>query len=92
MELRSIVKKAEKVQKDFPKPIRENHVFQLFFLKDGEYQSVEVAEVKEIDFAEVIQHLNQGKSIFIKRKQTRRRNQKLRLSEDRREHWYFTHI
>jgi len=93
MELRSIVRKAEKIQKDFPKPIRENHVFQLFFLKnDDENQSVQVVEVKEIDFAEVIQHLNQGKSIFITRKQTRKRNQKPRLSEDRRESWYFTHI
>lgn len=92
MKMRNIVRKAEEIHKDFPKPIRENYVFQLFFLKDDEDQSVQVVEVKEIDFAEVIQHLNQGKSIFITRKHTRERNQKSRLSEDPRELWYFTHI
>ncbi len=92
MKLRNIVKKAEEIHKDFHKPIGKEHVFQLFFLKDDEDQSVQVVEVKEIDFAEVIQHLNQGKSIFITRKQTRERNQNSRLSEDHREPWYFTHI
>lgn len=92
MELRSIVRKAEQIQKDFPKPIREEHVFQLFFLKDDKDQNIQVVEVKEIDFAEVIQHLNQGKSIFIKRKRILDRNKNPRLSEDQREPWYFTHI
>jgi hypothetical protein len=40
-------------------------LFQLFFLRDNEDQSVEVEEVEEIDFREVKKHLENGESVFI---------------------------
>ena len=43
----------------------EKPMFQLFFLKDDEDQSVEVEEVEEIDFREVERRLEQGESVFI---------------------------
>lgn len=43
-------------------------LFQLFFLKDDAYQSVEIDEVTEIDFRIVEQRLEQGESVFITRK------------------------
>lgn len=45
---------------DLQKPL-----FQLFFLKNDEKQSVEVFEVEEIDFPQVISHLKQGESVFM---------------------------
>ena len=44
----------------------ETPLFQLFFLKDNEDQSVEIEEVEKIDFREVKKRLNQGESVFIK--------------------------
>ncbi len=46
--------------------------FQMFFLKDDKNQSVEVAEVDEIDFEEVKSRLERGESVYI----TRKREQK----------------
>ena len=70
----------------------ERPLFQLFFLKDDEYQSVEVEEVEEIDFREVERRLKRGESVFI----THRRKQELNASlvgkEDAKEPWYFFHI
>lgn len=70
-------------------------IFQLFFLKDNEDESIEVTEVEEIDFIEVLRHLEQGNSIFIAPK----RNQKFAKNpifgkvsgKDLEEPWYFTH-
>jgi len=47
-------------------------LFQLFFLKNDEDQSVEVTELEEIDFREVNRRLKMGESVFItaKHKQT----------------------
>ncbi len=71
---------------------KERPVFQLFFLKDDEEQSVEVKEVEEIDFGNVKERVEQGESVFI----TRIRKQKLKTSlfeeESVAEQWYFTHI
>jgi len=65
----------------------EKPLFQLFFLKNDEDQSV---EVEEIDFTEVKKRLERGESVFI----TRKRKQKLDLSqiasEDVIEPWYFS--
>jgi len=46
----------------------EKPLFQLFFLRDDEGQSVEVKEVEEIDFDEVEKRLERGESVFITRK------------------------
>ena len=71
---------------------KEKPLFQLFFLKDDEDQSVKVVEVEEIDFREVERRLKQGESVFI----TRKREQELKASlvamEDTAEPWCFTHI
>ena len=43
----------------------EEDKFIVYFLYDDEDQSVLVEEFDEIDFLEVIQHLNSGGSVFI---------------------------
>lgn len=58
----------------------EKTLFQLFFLRNDENQSVEIEEVEQIDFAKIRKRLQQGEAVFItakpahklvKRKQTR---------------------
>jgi len=44
---------------------KETKRFMIFFLNDDEDQSVSVEEVEEINFSEIIQHLNFGGSVFI---------------------------
>ena len=46
----------------------EKTLLQLLFLKDDKNQSVEVEEVKELDFAKIMCRLNHGESVFISRK------------------------
>jgi len=70
----------------------EKPLFQLFFLKDDEDQSVEVLEVEEIDFVEVERRLNQGESVFITHKRKEKLNTSLAINEDAGEQWYFTHF
>jgi len=67
-------------------------MFQLFFLVDDENQSVEVVETPEIGFEEVGQRLKHGESVFITCKIVRERDPSLKLIEEAREPWYFTHI
>ena len=67
----------------------EKPLFQLFFLKDDEDQSVEVEEVEEIDFKEVKKRLKQGESVFIRRKRKQKLNTSLVAKEDAAEPWYF---
>ena len=43
----------------------EKPLFQLFFLRNNEDQSVEVEEVEEIDFRKVKERLEEGESVFI---------------------------
>jgi len=50
--------------------------FIVYFLDNDEGQSVNVEEADEIDFSEVIQHVNLGGSVFI----TQRRIPKLNIS------------
>jgi hypothetical protein len=80
------------VMRNFFEVHEEKPLFQLFFLKDDEDESVEVEEVEEIDFGEVKKRLKQGESVFI----TSKRKQKLSISlsarEDVTEPWYFAHM
>jgi len=46
----------------------EKPLLQLLFLKDDKNQSVEVEEVEELDFANIMCRLNHGESVFISRK------------------------
>lgn len=70
-------------------------MFQLVFLGDAD-QSVEVEEVEEVDFVQLKTRLNEGKSVFI----TRKENEKVELlslgeldkGRDKREPWYTTHV
>ena len=43
-------------------------LFQLLFVKDDNYESVEVVETSEVDVEQLLVCLNQGESVFIKRK------------------------
>jgi hypothetical protein len=70
----------------------EKLLFQLFFLKNDENQSVEVVEVEEIDFAEVKRHIEQGESVFITRKRKQKLDPNQFTSEEVSEPWYFSHI
>jgi len=70
----------------------EKPLFQLFFLRNNEDQSVEVEEVKEIDFRKVKEHLEQGESVFITCKRKQKLNSNLIVSEEETEPWYFIHI
>ena len=70
----------------------EKPLFQLFFLKDNEDQSVEVIEVEEIDFREVEKRLKQEEAVFIKRKHPEKLNTDLFAKEGAAEYWYFAHI
>ncbi len=47
--------------------------FQVLFLRNDVGQQVEVHEVKQVDFIEVLDHLEHGESVFI----TSKRSQKL---------------
>lgn len=66
--------------------------FQIFFLKDDENQSVEVEEVKEIDFEKVKNHVEKGESVFITLKRKERLESSLVEGEGVAEQWYFTHV
>ncbi len=70
----------------------EKPVFQLFFLKEDEDESVEVEEVEEIDASEVERRLKQGESVFITRKSKQKLNTSLVAREDAAEPWYFSRI
>ena len=52
---------------------RDKPLFQLFFLKDNEENSVKVEEVADINFTEVKLHLERGESVFITRKRIQNR-------------------
>ncbi len=60
----------------------EGSLFQLFFLKEDEDQSVEIEEVEEIDFAEVKKHIERGESVFITRKREEKLDANLVLEEN----------
>ena len=70
----------------------KNQLFQVFFLKDNESQSVEVDEINKINFERVVQRLKQGESVFISRKKSTRKQYPYRSLVDAEEVWYFGHI
>ena len=70
----------------------ERPIFRLFFLRNNENQSVEVEEVKEIDFGKVKEHLELGESVFITLKRKERLESSLVEGEGVAEPWYFTHV
>ena len=71
---------------------KEKLLFQLFFLRDDENQSVEVEEVDDIDFKIVKKRLEEGESVFITRKSKQELNKTLGTMGDAAEAWYFNRI
>ena len=69
----------------------EKPLFQLFFLKNDENQSVEVVEIEEIDFTEVKKGIEQGESVFITRKRKEKLNSNLIANKEATKSWYFSH-
>jgi hypothetical protein len=47
----------------------EKSLFQVIFLKNDIHKSVSIEEVKEINFEEIEEHLLNGHSVFITRKE-----------------------
>jgi hypothetical protein len=80
------------VMRNFFEVHEEKPLFQLFFLKDDEDESVEVEEVEEIDFGEVKKRLKQGESVFITSKRKQKLSTSLSAREDVTELWYFAHM
>jgi hypothetical protein len=81
MVLRKVIKSNE-----------EKPLFQLFFLKDDEEQSIEVEEVEKINLIEVENRLKQGESIFITLKRKQEANTISVAKEDTTGPWYFSRI
>jgi hypothetical protein len=71
--------KVEKIKYIFSP--RNSMIFQVFFLSQDNNQSVEVLETEEIDFGEIIQRLQMGESIFIKRKNVKPYDSPNRIKE-----------
>ena len=70
-------------------------LFRLFFLKNDEEKSVEIVEVEEIDFIDVLRRLENSEFIFISPKRRRRKKQvpiKRTASKKDPSDWYFTHL
>jgi len=80
------------ISRNFVEINEEKPLFQLFFLRNNESQSVEVEEVREIDFRKVKEHLEKGESVFITLKRTKKIETRLVKGEALAEPWYFTHI
>ena len=80
------------VMRNFFEAHEEKPLFQLFYLKDDENESVEVEEVEEIDFGEVKKRLKQGESVFITSKRKQKLSTSLSAREDVAELWYFAHM
>lgn len=80
------------ISRNFVEIDEEKPLFQLFFLRNNENQSVEVEEVKEIDFRKVKEHLEKGESVFITLKRKEKVETRLVKGEDAAEPWYFTRI
>lgn len=52
----------------------DSTLYTLLFLKDDEDRSVEAVETPKIDFETVVERLNNGESVFIKRKNSNEPN------------------
>jgi hypothetical protein len=80
------------ISENFVEINEEKPLFQLFFLKDDEDQSIKVEEVEEIDFRKIKKHLEKGESVFITRKRKQKLNTTLVAREDVAEPWYLSRI
>ncbi len=80
------------VSRKITKVYEEDPLFQLFFLKDDQNQSVEIEEVEEIDFTEVKKRIERGESVFITRKREEKLDASLVAEENVAELWYFSRI
>jgi hypothetical protein len=80
------------VSRKITKVYEEDPLFQLFFLKDDQDQSVEVEEVEEIDFTEVKKRIERGESVFITRKREEKLDASMVAEENVTELWYFSRI
>ena len=89
---RALMEAKRLISRNFVKIDEEKELFQLFFLRNDENQSVEVEEVKEIDFRKVKEHLEQGESVFITFKRKEKVEPRLVEGEPLAETWYFTRI
>jgi hypothetical protein len=67
-------------------------LFQLFFLRNNENQSVIVEEVDEIDYSKVKERLEQGDSIFITHKFKEKVGTSLIEQDKEAELLFFPHI
>ena len=72
--------------------IEEKRPFRLFFLKNDEDQSVEVAEVEEINFTEVEKRLKGEESVFISSKSRQHLGLRQVAGEDPEETWHFPNV
>ena len=80
------------ISENFVEINEKKPLFQLFFLRNNENQSVKVEEVEEIDFEEVKKRLEQGESVFITHKRKQKLNTTLVAREDVAEPWYLSRI
>lgn len=80
------------ISRDFVEIDKQKPLFQIFFLRNNENQSVEVHEVEEIDFRKVKEHVEQGESVFITFKRKQKVEPKLIERKAAAEPWYFTRI
>jgi len=74
---------------------RESQLYRLFFLKNDEERSVEVVDAEEIDFITILYRLENGESVFISPKCSRKKEQisvKRTPTEKNPSPWYFTRL
>jgi len=80
------------ISRNFVEIDKEKPLFQLFFLRNNENQTVIVEEVEEIDFGKVNERLEKGESVFITLKRKEKVETRLVKEEALAEPWYFTRI
>jgi hypothetical protein len=87
-----LVEVTRLISRNFVEIDKEKPLFQLFFLRNNENQTVIVEEVEEIDFGKVNERLEQGESVFITLKRKEKVETRLVKEEALAEPWYFTRI
>jgi len=91
--LEPTIKGKEKTWKsEFPETVTVETKIRLLFFKNNGDKHVKIVKIKDVNLEELIQHLNQGGSILITRKQTNEIKSALSMDEEMSEPWYFTHI
>jgi hypothetical protein len=97
-EMQKILRSARKNNKvvslkssEVPKVSANEKFFDVMLVRNDEEKSVEVIESEVLDFGRVVEHLNQGNSVFIAPK-ILRNYQPLNENHGKRDITYFTHI